>query len=303
MDTTQICSPQKNLKNLFRAWRPFEMALASVLEHLKEDQYLIISAKDAHRFVQFAGRGSAGLRAEAVSNHYLIDQEKLDRPQIRALKAMGWNAPKENNFLVDFESPVSYSDVAQLAVKTLTEVFGLPRPTALKYQAFNADGGAIELPSLGLQKEKPQTMEASSESCQSKMLTAMRKITGIPDLEVDEDGDVVVQYGDVNIIVSGVDDFSWFRIFSALLRDVEVTPALLSKLNALNDGVHRLRFFLHGNKVFVVTHVLADPFVAAHLAVSLKDFSETAESMAIRLQAEFSEGSVLEGDCGRVVLQ
>lgn len=38
-------------------WHPFAMSVANVLAHLTEDQFLIISAKQSSRFVQFAGQG------------------------------------------------------------------------------------------------------------------------------------------------------------------------------------------------------------------------------------------------------
>lgn len=316
METQQNSSPRKNAKRLSRTWTPFIAALAVVLERLEEDQYLIITAKRSHRFVQFAGLGSFGLRIEAISNHYLDKAEMLNRRQVAALKSIGWNGPTGNsksatpkkdpdgspNFFIDFELPVQFDVVAQLAVRTLAEVFELPNPIALEYKAFNADGVAIQLPSLGLRQENSQAQSENVGSLQSQMLDAMRTITGISDLEADDDGDVSVQYGVINICVVGMHDPSWIRIFSVLLREAKETPALLSKLNSLNDGAHRLRYFLHDEKVYAVTDVLADPFVESHLAVALRDFNETAESVAILLQAaEFSGRSFLDMDSGAVL--
>ena len=43
-------------------------------------------------------------------------------------------------------------DVADLTVKTVAEILGVRHPGFLEYDAFDADGIAILLPSLGLQR-------------------------------------------------------------------------------------------------------------------------------------------------------
>ena len=59
-------------------WHPFAMSVANVLTYLKEDQFLIISAKQSSRFVQFAGQGSFGLRAEVAANVFLSPGDWID---------------------------------------------------------------------------------------------------------------------------------------------------------------------------------------------------------------------------------
>lgn len=93
METQTNSRLQAITKRLSQAWPPFTRKLAEVLAHLGEDQYLVISAKRAHRYVQFAGQGSFGLRVEATSNHYLAAGDRLTRRQLAALKSRGWLAP------------------------------------------------------------------------------------------------------------------------------------------------------------------------------------------------------------------
>ena len=141
-------------RKLSVAWPPFEKALASALAKLEEDQYLVISAKRGDRFVQFAGQGSFGMRAETVSNGFLPKSEQLSDEQIKALVALGWSPPTGTpetstpetepdgspNFFRDFAQPVRHEAIAKLAVRTLAEVLRVPHPGFLQYEAFGDDG-------------------------------------------------------------------------------------------------------------------------------------------------------------------
>lgn len=48
-------------------WPEFMARLSEVLGKLDEDQYLVINVKKSNRYVQFAGQGRYGLRAETAS--------------------------------------------------------------------------------------------------------------------------------------------------------------------------------------------------------------------------------------------
>lgn len=302
MESQQESRPPKADKRLSRTWVPFASTLATVLGRLEEDQYLIILAKRTKRYVQFAGQGSFGMRAEATSNHYLQASEKLGRKQVAAMKSVGWFAPTGRpksvtpekdpdgspNFFVDFEFPVPFVAVSQLAVTTLAEIFELPYPGALEYQAFDADGEVIQIPELGLRQAKDRTQKGNLSLLQPQLLSTLRAETGIPDLQPDADGDITVQYGAISISVVILGDPPWIRIFAAIVPEAKESPELLAKLNSINDGVHRLHCFLHGESVYAVTDVSANPLVESHLITAMRSFSETAESLAILLQAEFS---------------
>ena len=54
------------------AWDEFQRNLATALADLEEDECLIIASKAEHYFVQFAGQGKHGMRAEAVSNERTV---------------------------------------------------------------------------------------------------------------------------------------------------------------------------------------------------------------------------------------
>ena len=134
---------------LSAAWPPFARQLAEVLEALDEDQFLILSVKRSNRFVQFAAQGSFGMRVETTSNSYLAKADQLDLRQISALTDLGWKDPTGTpvestpeadpdgspNFFVEFPVPVSFDAVADLAVRTISEVLRLPHPGSLEYRS------------------------------------------------------------------------------------------------------------------------------------------------------------------------
>lgn len=151
-----------------RSWEAFEQALAAALATL-DDEYVIVSAKEGNRFVQFGAQPSHGLRAEVVSNAYLQGDDRLVNEQLAALSALGWSpptgAPEEAtpekqprgspNFFRDFPRPVPCEEVARLTVRTLADVLRIVDPSHLEYRAFDAAGHPLYLPELHLAEAPP----------------------------------------------------------------------------------------------------------------------------------------------------
>ena len=92
--------------SLGRNWQPFADRLAAALATLEEDQNLILAVEHRQRFVQFAGSGASGLRAEAVSNAYLAETDQLTGDQVAALTAAGWRSPTHERDARDRKSVV-----------------------------------------------------------------------------------------------------------------------------------------------------------------------------------------------------
>ena len=74
-------------KPISRDWTPFAQNLALVLSRLEEDQFLIISAKNSNRFLQFSCQGAWGVRAEVTSNNVLKGESRLTRHQMAWLRS------------------------------------------------------------------------------------------------------------------------------------------------------------------------------------------------------------------------
>ena len=141
------------------AWPAFERKLAETLDALEEDQYLVVSAKRGWAYVQFAGQGSYGMRAECVGNNYLDEAHALNAGQVALLRDIGWSSPSlkrgSPNFFRDFDRPVPCADAARMAVRALTEVFEIAHPGSLMYKAFDKKDRTILVPTLGLKREEP----------------------------------------------------------------------------------------------------------------------------------------------------
>ncbi len=300
---TECATPRRrgSERAISRDWAPFARNLTTVLSRLIEDQFLIVSAKTGQRFVQFSCQGSWGMRVEVTSNHFLKGDDRLSRHQMSWLRAHGWRAPTGKptestpeqdpdgspNYYIDFPESVPASEIVPLVIDTLANGLKFPYPGALVYESFDANGEALVFQELGLKR-----LDRQEHRVMAQVLAVFRNVTGIADLELDEDGDVSVRYGSILVSALQLDDR--VRLFSALLTDVAETPTLLRKLNQINDGTHRIRCFLHGETVYASLDVPASPFVPKHLETGMGAFTETAEGLAVVLRAEFSGNVVIE---------
>lgn len=282
------------------AWPPFQKRLASVLAQLEEDQFLIISVKAGIGFVQFAGQGSFGMRAETVSNSYLPKTEQLDRKQVSALAELGWVSPTgspENstpetqpdgspNFFRDFEQPVNHETIAKLAVATLAEVLRVPHPGFLEYEAFG-DDGRLDLPALGLKARKEAEPTDDVVIVRRKLLAAIRVATGVEDLAYDGDGHIPVRRGSAISFTSVMEDPLTIRIYSPLVLGVEDDPAVLARLNDINAKSHGSRFVHRNGTIYALVDLAAQPFVAEQVIHAFHDFMTMADGFDELIKTEF----------------
>lgn len=303
MDKANAELPQRQRadRRVSKDWAPFAQNLSLVLARLEEDQFLILAAKKGNRYLQLSCQGTWDTRIEVVSNHFLKGDDRLTRQEMAWLRAHGWNAPTGTpkqatpdkdpdgspNYFIDAPSSVSASDLVSMIIDTLIYGLGLPYPGALNYESFDSEGGALAFQELGL---KPSAR--ADTPLMDQVLSVFRDVAGIADLAYDEDGDVSVRYG--AIVIRAVQLNNWVRLFSALVTEAKETPALLRKINLINDGVHRIRVFLHDYAVYAALDVPADPFVPAHMVAAMNEFSEVAEGLAIVLRAEFSGKAIIE---------
>jgi len=166
----------KQAPDVEHAWRGFRSALAVALSDLDEDEYLVISRKSSHAFVQFAAQGAQGMRAEAVSNAYLSKASPLTRAASARLLDLGWNAPTyvqvageteppegSPNFYLDVPVPVPFPKLAALAVQSLREVYAARHPGQLLYKAWGEGPTQIRFPSLRIKREPPEQPTANSQ--------------------------------------------------------------------------------------------------------------------------------------------
>lgn len=300
MNNATSASPAKIQPRYSEAWLPFTEKLATTLASLEEDQYLVISAKDSNRYVQFAAQGAFGLRGETTSNAYLPEDEQLDPEQVAGLITAGWNTPTDDgdastpendpdgspNYYRDYPAPVDYYAVARDAVNALSRIHSIPHPGFLEYEAFIAGGHQLILAGLGL-KRAPKTPPASATNIRELLLASIRSETGLSDLDYDEDGDLCITFGNVPVILSIRNTPPDVRITSALLHHVEESSRLLERVNELNGGLDHLRLVVHDQTIFAVTHIAASPYVEAHLVNTFREFCPTADRLRDLLISEF----------------
>jgi hypothetical protein len=278
-------------------WALFTKKLALFLSNLENDQYLIISAKGSNRFVQFACHGEEGMRVEVASNQFLKGKDRLRRRQISWLLANEWNAPTGDlkkatpkkdpsgspNYFVDLPVSVGADDIARRAVEALVNGLEIQSSGSLTHEAFDATGKAIRIAGLDL---KPAIQPGSP--LMEDLLDVFRRVTGIADLECDEDGDISIFRGGIHVWATQVENR--VRMFSALISDLAETPAILRRLNELNKGSHGFRCALNNGTIYASVDILANPFIPEHFEVGIEEFSGTAVRLGSLLREEFSWG-------------
>ena len=241
------------------------------------------------------------MRAEVTSNHFLKNGDRLTKREMAWLRNHGWNTPtgtaKQStpnrdpdgspNYYIDFPTTVSVSNIVSVSIDTLIHGLALPYPGALSYESFDSAGEGLEFQELGLKPTPHQ-----DEPLMEQVLSVFQSVTGIKDLKLDDDGDLIVRYGTILVSVTHIGNA--VRLFSPLVTEVEESPTLLRKLNQINDGEHRIRIFRNDDAVYATLDVPAAPFVPAHLAAAMGEFSEVAEGLAIVLRAEFSGKAVID---------
>ncbi len=306
------------------AWRELERALASVLAALTEDQFLIISVKGTGReregdrrgagyYVQFAAQGRHGYRAEAVSNVFLVGRERLGARQRRTLVSLGWHPPTNRggrprrddegspNYFVDWPATAPVAQLAELAVRTLREVYDVTHPGSLQYQAFDADGRELVLPMLGLKRE-PAEVPAVDErvvgvvpavpqnpaELREAVGDTLRSLLDTDELIVDEDGDIPIRWGSAVVYVRVLDEIPVIRCFSTVLTDVEPTAELRDAVNDFNRSHPLVKAVWTEHAVVVASELFAVPFVADTFINLLHLLAQTADAVDDELRARFA---------------
>ena len=307
MTSSYAASRPDPSRKVSSAWAPFAESLASVLEQLQEDQFLVLSAKGSNRFVQFYAQGAFGMRAEAVSNEYLRGRDRLGVAQIVRLGELGWLVPSGTsrtstpqndpdgspNHYINVAVPVPFGELASLAVRTLREVMAVPHPQFLEYSALDTRGNILEFGELGLLRAAANDRRAYLER---RVLKTLQVLTGLDDLEFNDKGIVGLRYGTSAILIRATQDLSAVFVDSPLLIGVDSSPALLAELNALNAGESRMRFLFDDETVTARCDVAIEAFLPSIFGPALETFCEQAQAVTELLQATFGGRPVLATD-------
>lgn len=142
---------------------------------------------------------------------------------------------------------------------------------------------AVNSPSGQRSEPPPESQLGDGQA----LLAAIRKITGLDDLEFDADGDISLRRGSQLVYVRRPENAHLVRIWSPLPHSVEESPTLLARLNRLNMGTGSLRFCICGGVIFAEAVVDAAPLLFQHVENSLRRFSDTTDGVDVLLQGEF----------------
>jgi hypothetical protein len=288
-------------------WDALERALAEALAVMGDNvgQFIVLTDSRSSRYVQFAVRSGAELHAEAVSNHFLTPSDALSAPEIVGMQQLGWSPPTgppdgtlkhgSANFFRNFQRPIDFGEAAKLAVTTLRDLFQIPYPARLDYDAFDETGKPILIPTLAMVRRKARDESTKStgssaetaETLRSKVLQTIRNGSGNPDLDVGEDMDLPVRFNSALVMVRIVGDPPFVSIFSPVLAKLAGMEHLRDRLNELNAKVRFARLFELEGTIYAAVEVFGHPFVAEHVANACKILGELADGIDEMLQAEF----------------
>lgn len=282
-----------------KAWTAFRDTLANRLEQLGDDENVILEldAPDpdggAAPYVQVAGFGGGGLRAEVSSNAYLAPEHRLSSEQEELLEDAGFAIDRddagepEGNFFV----MTSREDAATVVTDiefALREVFDVIHPTLLR-ESSPSDLSQALLPDPG--DMEPLDLDAAYvvENSWDLMLLVHRTIYAVRGEVVDRDDDgdwPLVGLAHVPLYVSVQDDRALVRVWTRVAQEITDHDVALRETNILNRDAAGVRFHVSHDALWVRYDLHAAPFVPFHLqmavALTAQAVVKTAEDFATR---------------------
>ncbi|ACG75173.1 hypothetical protein AnaeK_3967 [Anaeromyxobacter sp. K] len=107
-------------------------------------------------------------------------------------------------------------------------------------------------------------MPPKAREAKKKLLDAVRVFSANSALEYDDDGDIPMRFGTSPGWARFIEKPLLVNLHFLIAEDVEVTEALLRRLNEINTQWFLARLVISGTNVFAMAHFLADPFCVEH---------------------------------------
>ncbi len=291
-------------------WDELEARLASALERLRPDTFLILSLA-AHApggtapYVQFLNFGPPGLRVEASSNRYLAPAHALTPDAEDRLGRLGWQWPlgegeDDRNFHREWPIPAPWAEIASLAVRTLRDVFGVASPGQLRslQRAAPAFEGRLPRLDLGIRAQRVPRRLGDDEDGQGpspalvalnrRLEEALKSFLGLPDLIRDADGDIPVRVGNVLMYVRAVAGAPpLVQLFAPVLDGVDLTLPLLEAINEANRRILFGRLFWGHRGVIVAMELTGVGLTPDQVAFACVQLGNLADHLDDELAARF----------------
>ena len=301
------------------AWTAFESRLSAALAAMEHATYLVVSmASDpragASAYVQFAQGGLLGFRAEAAGNHWLPPGHGLGPALEERLAGLGWQrpgtAPQGRNWVREWQEPVPFANVAEIATRTLREVYGATTPADLRYRSggFSAHHGPVPDPDLDIPPDRPVPEHPASavivgraqtgpepDGAAAALESALAEFVVDADLVPDGDGDLPIRVGSALMFVRSVAGRPpLLQLFSPLVSGVDMTPALLDSLNEINRHVLFGRVFWADREVVVSMELTAVGISASQIAFACVQLGNLADHLDDVLRGRFGGRTMFE---------
>ena len=90
---------------------------------LHQTHFLIVQRLNSPYYVQFIATPRGELYCEAVGNHYLDPDFRIDQEAELTLIGLGWSSPTPQ-FSQLWDEPIPFAEVGERMARTLVEVFG-----------------------------------------------------------------------------------------------------------------------------------------------------------------------------------
>lgn len=281
------------------AWREFRAHLADHVAEMRDGDGLVLeplaeeSTGPAGPCVQFYAWGDEQVRCEVPSNTHLSDNRRLRPDDEALLLAMGLQAPSRGaDDPEDGGSPAFWIDrsslwadqLAELAVRALREVWGAPHPLFLRSETFGAGRTPVFEPPAPREEAGPPVhtqlaVEPTGEEHIRELIesTVQDRIGEVP--AWDEDGDLILRIAGVLVFVGVGPGGATVDLFAPIVHSITGRTRASEVVSDLNRRWPHLKFVLVDDRVAVVNHLPAWPFVPAHLVSALDGLAQFLETV------------------------
>lgn len=284
-----------------QAWDSFGERLAEVLSMMDDGAALRLGTlapdDDVSPYIAYDCPDLGRLVVQAASNAVLSDDFQLDASQVARMEELGWRSPSDEgetpseNFSCTW-SQEQTDELARLSVATMREVYGVLHPVFLAPDhlaevlqpvgpdepAYNAARPAID------PRDAQAVMPANAAALDALVEAELTRLYGHQPFR-DSEGDFAIRVGSAMVFVRVTPDAREVIAFSAVVHDVSGRSRAAEVLNDLNAESRWIRFWLLRDKVFGSMSALAQPFVAAHLHLVVREVASVADSIDEHLAA------------------
>jgi len=217
--------------------------------------------------------GVVGLDWVLLGQRNIADQEKITRFMKRHQHKVAKQCENEVFYL-----RVEDGDVSSLGTSIVQDFYRVAPDTQVRLLVQG-----LEIPDW-----IPKLVDSDGEeSLQDQLLNALREVSGLDSLAFDQDGDVGIRFSSAIVYARLIDDPSFVRIYSPILRGVDECPRLYERLNELNIDLRLIRFVYRNGTVFGVADIPSTPFISIHVTDAFVRLCSVADAYGGQLQEEF----------------